>query len=93
MSETALRSSDDQRLEPSMGGISINPIEMPPFLRSGEDQMTRNGITLPAAALRLRKGYVAARNLIMRGDVLGWQDKRGRGFVWENDPHAGCVLT
>ena len=47
--------------------------------------MTQSGLPLVKAAARLRRGYHATLDAVLRGDLRGWQDQNGRWFVREED--------
>lgn len=47
--------------------------------------MTGSGIPIAQAAMRAKKNYLAMRNMVLRGAVIGWQDERGRWLVDARD--------
>ena len=45
--------------------------------------MADKGVPLARAAAELKRGYWATRDAVLRGDLRGWQDARGRWLVDE----------
>jgi excisionase family DNA binding protein len=56
---------------------------------------TSDSITLTQAAARLRMSYNQALRLVLKGELRGWQDERGRWRVCRHavEEHAAFGVT